>query len=403
MRLRVPVVVVLVCLLAVGFAAAIAGCGGSGKDPSPTPAAPNPGTGKQQPAKASEQEAAASLGFPGFATKNTTRVGGADAVADAAAVALAVYPSASADSRPLAVALADVDDWHAAISAAQLMSPPLAAPVLLSQQGNLPASSAQALAQLDPRGATKAGGAQVLRIGAAAAAVDAKLKASTVTGADPAALARAIDEIHSTATGSPSSAVLVAPTDEAAFAMPAAGLAVKTGAPVLWTGKDRLPAPTAAAIRARKKPRIYVIGPPSVVSDRVVKRLRRLGTVKRIAGKEPIANAVAVARFGDGSFGWNVVDPGHGLVFASGERTADAAAAAALSGAGAFGPLLLLSSPDSLPSVVQSYLLDIQPGYDRDPVRGVYNHGWLMGDTSAISTAVQARIDSLLEIQPVNR
>jgi hypothetical protein len=34
-------------------------------------------------------------------------------------------------------------------------------------------------------------------------------------------------------------------------------------------------------------------------------------------------------------------------------------------------------------------------------VRGVYNHGWLIGDESAIAGAVQARIDTLLEILPV--
>ena len=40
-----------------------------------------------------EEAAAAGLGFPGFATKNTTRVGGADGIANAAAIAQAVYPS----------------------------------------------------------------------------------------------------------------------------------------------------------------------------------------------------------------------------------------------------------------------------------------------------------------------
>ena len=54
------------------------------------------------------------------------------------------------------------------------------------------------------------------------------------------------------------------------------------------------------------------------------------------------------------------------------------------------------------PQPLQDYLLDIQPGYDKDPVRGVYNHGWLMGDEAAISADVQARIDTLLEIQPVD-
>jgi hypothetical protein len=40
-----------------------------------------------------EPEDTGDLGFPAFATKNTTRVAGADSIADAAAVALAVYPS----------------------------------------------------------------------------------------------------------------------------------------------------------------------------------------------------------------------------------------------------------------------------------------------------------------------
>jgi hypothetical protein len=90
------------------------------------------------------------------------------------------------------------------------------------------------------------------------------------------------------------------------------------------------------------------------------------------------------------------------VVFANVRRTGDAAAAAALSGSGTYGPLLLVAEPGTLPQPVQDYLLDIQPGYNKDPVRGVYNHGWLMGDESAISADVQSRIDALLEIQPVN-
>jgi hypothetical protein len=114
-----------------------------------------------------------------------------------------------------------------------------------------------------------------------------------------------------------------------------------------------------------------------------------------------VANAVAFARFVDGNFGWGVVDPGHGLVFASADRPLDAAAAAPLSAAGTYGPLLLTSG-DRLPVGLVQYLLDVQPGYAKDPVRGVYNHGWVMGDEGAISAADQARIDSLLEIVPVS-
>ena len=145
-----------------------------------------------------------------------------------------------------------------------------------------------------------------------------------------------------------------------------------------------------------------MLGPPDAISEKVFRELSKLGKTKRIAGADPVANAIAFARFSDGSFGWNVVDPGHGFVFASTQRPLDAAAAAPLSATGSYGPLLLVTAANALPAPLQDYLLDIQPGYDKDPVRGVYNHGWLMGDEAAISADVQSRIDALLEIQPVD-
>jgi hypothetical protein len=148
--------------------------------------------------------------------------------------------------------------------------------------------------------------------------------------------------------------------------------------------------------------RIYVLGPEDAVSENVFRELRKLGKTTRIAGPDPVTNAIAFARYRDGRCGLNVADPGHGLVFANTARTLDAAAGAPLSGSGQYGPLLLLTDANTLPETLQDYLLDIQPGYAEDPVRGVYNHGWLMGDETAISGDVQSRIDALLEIQPVD-
>ena len=145
-----------------------------------------------------------------------------------------------------------------------------------------------------------------------------------------------------------------------------------------------------------------MLGPEEAVAAGVVSELEKLGPTKRISGPDPVTSAIAFARYSDGGFGWNVVDPGHGLVFVNAERTLDALAGAAFSSAGQFGPVLLVSDAATLPVPVQEYLLDIQPGYDEDPVRGVYNHGWLMGDEAAISADVQSRIDALLEIQPVD-
>jgi hypothetical protein len=377
---------------------AVAGCGGGGGDDGgPKQSEPVLGTSGDE-----EQAAdAPALGFPVFATKNTTRVAGADPVADAAGVARAVYPSRTEESSPRVVVIVDQADWRSAISAAQLMARPLRAPVLFSDGGELPAASTEALEELAPSGAEEADGAQVIRIGEAAAKPENR-RSKEVAGASSASLAQGIDKLQAAAAGDPTQAVLVAPADHPEFAMPAAGWAARSGDPVLWTLKDSLPAETRAAIRSHPRARIYVLGPEEAISDTVFRELSKLGRTKRISGPDPVASAIAFARFSDGRFGWNVVDPGHGVVFANVSRTLDAAAGAPLSGSGQYGPLLLLTEAGSLPEPVQEYLLDIQPGYDQDPVRGVYNHGWLMGDESAISGDVQSRIDALLEIQPVD-
>jgi hypothetical protein len=377
--------------------ALLAGCGGGGGGGgSSTDQSQQPVLGQ----RGDEKPAGPPLGFPIVATKNTTRVAGADPVADAAAVARAVYPARTQESRPQAVVLVDRKDWRSAISAAQLMSRPVRAPLLFSDGDQLPAATKQTVGDLQPTGAAKAGGAQAILVGSAPAPDG--LKTTAASGSDPATLAAAIDTLQIKASGSATPAVIVAPSERPDLAVVAAAWAAKSGEPVLWAGANDLPAATRKAIQAHKKPKIYVIGPPEAISDTVLGELNKLGAAKRIGTGDAVTNAIFFARYSDGAFGWNVVDPGHGLVFANARRTGDAAAGAALSGSGTYGPLLVLTAPGALPQALQDYLLDIQPGFDKDPVRGVYNHGWLMGDESAISADVQSRIDALLEIQPVD-
>jgi hypothetical protein len=350
--------------------------------------------------KGSEEQAADDLGFPAFATKNTTRVGGADGVANAAGVARAVYSGGSALTRPKAIALADAGDWRAALATAVLMAPPIRAPLILTDGRELPAASERALAALAPTGSAESGGAQVIRVGAVARPKG--LKSTDIAGRDAFALARRLDALQAAVRGKTSDTVLVVSADEPAFAMPAAGWAAKSGDPVLFAKRDVLPPATRAAIAAHQRPKIYVLGPSKVIGPKVTRSLRKLGRVTRIGGKDPVRNAIAFAKFVDGPFGWGVVDPGHGLVFANQDRPLDAAAAAPLSGSGTYGPLLILDDAGEVPPALEEYLLDIQPGYRRDPVRAFYNHGWIVGDDKAISVATQSRIDALLEIVPVN-
>jgi len=393
MRLaRTAAAVLLVALAAVG-------CGRNNGDSATTstaaPATPTAG------AKGTETTAAQDLGFPTFATKNTTRIGGADPIADAAAAARAVYSGATRVTRPRAVVLADDGDWRVGLAASVLMSAPIRAPLLFAHgTEDLPPATKNALAALAPTGSKDAGGAQVIRIGAVPE-LDGT-KTTDLRGEGAFALARAIDAFQAAARGTTSDRVVVVGADAPDYAMPAAAWAAKAGDPILFVRRDSVPADTRAAIAAHQQPKIYVLGPPSAVSDKTVTALKKLGSVTRVSGPTAAASSVAFARFVDGAFGWGVVDPGHGFVFASANRPGDAAAAAPLSASGTYGPLLVTQDPATLPRALQGYLLDVQPGYTRDPVRGVYNHGWIVGDEGAISAPVQSQIDALLEIVPVN-
>ena len=187
------------------------------------------------------------------------------------------------------------------------------------------------------------------------------------------------------------------------MAMPAAAWAAKSGDSILFSGRDKLPAATAAAVKAHGKPKIYILGPSSVISENVARELAALGQVTRVGARPASANAIAFARFRDGDFGWGIIDPGHGLVLTNVGASLTAGGAAPLSASGSYGPLLLTGRDGSLPPDVANYLRDIRPGYSSDPVRGVYNHAWIIGDPTAVSDRAQATIDSLLEIAPVTK
>jgi hypothetical protein len=405
MRRHAPLATLAAALFA--GSALIAGCGGGSKlvvvhnrvtvqgAPSSTPAEP-----------------VSQLGIPLIATSNTTRVNGASAISDAAGVAQAVYPGLTPGTRPRAVTIAPTDDWQAALASAVLMAPPIHAPILLSGPGALPAASAHALRALRPLGAGVVRGAQVIAVGDAP--TPGGLRSAKITGADPIALAAAIDTFQTAAAGKASPDVIVASTDSPSYAMPAAGYAAESGDPILYVTASTVPQATHQALLAHGHPRIYVLGPSSVISDAVVRQLGKLGKVRRVQGGDPISNAVAFSRYRDppcpvgsgcvpglGNFGWAVTSGGHGYVFANVNQPLTAAAAAPLSGSGQYGPLLLLNDASALPQEDANDLLNNASGYNQEgPTAAVYNHGWIIGDQSAVSGATQAEIDSLLNVLP---
>lgn len=347
-------------------------------------------------------EQPADLGFPAFATRNTTRVAGEDSVANAAGVALAAFPAGGVIDGPTAVSLVDSEDWAGAIAAASLIAEPVGAPVLYTRDGSLDELTQGALDSLSPTGSSASGGAEAFEVGDAGQADG--LETQAVKGGSSAEVAAGVLELRERLADEPPEHILVASSDEPEFAMPAASWAARSGDPVLFAQVDSVPSPTLEAIERLKDVPVFVLGPESAISNRALKEIEDATdapVTRAAADDDPVANAIEFARFVDGNFGWNINDPGHGFVIANLSRPTDAGAAAALSGTGTWGPLLLTDDTDQPPPALLGYLLDLKPGYEDDPTRALYNHIWIIGDESALSVNAQVELDEIAEVARV--
>ena len=222
-------------------------------------------------------EAAEELGYPAFATNNTTRVGGSDPAANAAGVALAVFPSTTAAQRPAAVTLVDEDDWAGRDRRRGPDGRPGAgAGPDLRRRRACPTPTAEALDALDPQGSKATGGAPAFAIGDVGDARTAARRGSS-SGGDAAATAAAIADLRDRLFGSAPAPHRHRPAPTSpSFAMPAAAWAARSGDPVLFAdarraaGGDRSP-------RCKRHPKVpvYVLGPSSAISSDVLREDRQ--------------------------------------------------------------------------------------------------------------------------------
>jgi hypothetical protein len=304
----------------------------------------------------------------------------------------------------------DKDDWQGGIAAAVLAGSPLHAPILLSDGGSLPGATSGTLGQLKPKGQALSKGAQAILVGDGVPAPGG-LKSGRLHGRDPYSIAAAVDSFQSAVTGKPTADVLVVSGEQAPYAMPAAAWAARSGDPVLFVKRASIPAPTRKALLSHSKPNIYLLGPANVISTAVQRQLGALGRVTRIDHellhrpvRDPVLNAVAFAQFSSHGFGWGAKQAGFNYTMANVSRPGDAMAAAALGNNGVYAPLLVTDRADTVPRDLQNYLFGVQPGFENnDPVTGVFHHVWILGNKDAISTAVQARVDELAQLVPVDK
>ena len=340
--------------LLAGVAATVAGCGKS-----------LPSEGTSRGAGVATVASSGAVGPSGLVMANTTRLGGTDPVADAAASALATYPGLTPATRPEAVVLVDERDWSAALAAAALASAPLGAPLLYAEGDALPTASAQALATLRPRGSRLLGGAQVIELGTAAA--PAGYKRSPVAGAGRRRRGDAGGAGGATAHDCPRQPA--APRDRVgadgprALAMPAAGLAAETGAPILPVERARHPAATGRRTGGLHRPTIYAVGPPVAIGHAVLAALARLGPVRRIEAVpgRPAAGATAAGQRDRGRalprrnlrLGRRRTGPRPGVRQARARSTRPPRRRCPRAGT---SPLLLLEAAGQVPTALASYL-----------------------------------------------
>jgi hypothetical protein len=233
---------------ALALLAFLGGCSLGDEEPSSRP--------PQLGVEGEDEETTVNFVFPSSATRNTVRVGGSDAAADAAGVAGALFPATGTSDRPTAVVMVDQDDWQSGIAASVLAGAPIGAPILLSDGDELPAVTEDTLERLAPRGSDLSEDAQVIRIGPDVARPDG-FKTALIRGENPYQRAAAIDRFFSAARGRPSNDVVLYSGERAEWAMPAAAWAARSGDAVLPVEADSIPGRSVATS-----------GPTSICSGR---------------------------------------------------------------------------------------------------------------------------------------
>lgn len=302
------------------------------------------------------------------------RLAGASRAGTAAAIARASHPAGAQE-----VLLATQATFADALAGG-----PLAvgrdAPLLLTEQGDLPQETLLALAALRPTSVTLLGGTNAISAG-----VEARLASSyqvrRVAGRDRFATAAAIaDEMGA---GHPRAFLVVGDAfpDALSASAPAGMLAM----PILLTSSDALPPSTLTALEEAGTTEVVVAGGAAAVSEDVADELRGEGyLVTRVFGPSRYATAAQVNEWAQPQ----IPELDHSeLVVALGERFPDALAG---------GPL----------AAKRRQLLMIVPGTDvhRDPHSSAFladragrglAHVTLLGGHAALSSFQHWQLDQL--------
>ena len=346
--------------------------------------------------------AAGDLGFPAFATKNTTRVAGVDPIADAAGVALAVFPSTGDVNGPgrrhprRLQRLGDGD------------------------RGGEPGGGSGGSAdpahrrRLDPgadrdraRGA-RAGGVGRSRTDTRRSRSGPRPRHLACAPSGSAAATRRSSprqstKLRQTLSGERPAHVLLVSLEQPQLAMPAAAWAARSGDPVLFVHADSVPKPTLA--RASQRP-----GGPGLRARAAVGDLGQgarpapQGGPRRQAGRGGgpgrKRDRVRPLRRRDLRLERQRPRPrirDRQRLASPGRRALPRRCRQAATGGRCCSPTTHPGRPRRFATTCSTS----SPATSSDPTRAVYNHIWLIGDQDAISVGFQAQVDDLAEVAQV--
>lgn len=267
------------------------------------------------------------------------RLAGPDRYATASAVALDRWPGPG----PSDIVLANGVDPADALAGAYI-SGLHSSPILLTGRDALPPPTLDALAAIDPTRVHVLGGSAAVGDGVVAALEADDRIVVRHAGADRFATAAAVARSGGPAIVgsflSQGATALLANGRVPFDALAAGPLAAGQLFPLLLTETDALPPATTAAMDDLAIRHVFVLGGTAAVSDDVVAALEASGrTVRRLAGIERTATAVAVADVIEGELGYDI----------SVASLSSATTAVDALGAGAWGapnrPVLLCTSP----------------------------------------------------------
>lgn len=352
------------------------------------------------------------------ATTMTTRLAGANDYETAAAFSQNVYTAINEPTKPGAVILANDSVLEAALPSVPVIHHPIDGAVLLTRQDSLPEATRRELERLHPEGVRLDRNVQVYLVGGERYISESVrrevesmgLSTRRIGGETPPEVAARVDQYVSAMHGNHEDEVMIADLQEPLNAIAAQSWNAHAGNGFLYVDGGTIPRETRDQLESRwGGAYMYLLGTEEQIPPNVARDLASYGHVQRIPNAgTPYSFSVGFAGYKDvgrnfgwwlgewpRNFGWGIAEAGHNFIVANPDAWQTAIPASVESHRGKHGPMLLVQQ-DDVPTPVANYLSNLVEPHESAPYDRKYNHAWIVGRPSQVSTGVQAELHAIL-------